>query len=81
MLQEKIISTMKKIAEDMDSELIADLTPESILLETGLDSLGFAHLVVSLEDDLGYDPFGLMEEPFYPQTLRELIEIYEKYAP
>ena len=46
------------------------------LLGSGLDSLGFAILVTSLEDQLGYDPFVLMEEPVYPETYREFVDIY-----
>jgi hypothetical protein len=53
--------------------------PETVLLDTGLDSLGFATLVARLEADLGYDPFVLMDEPFYPRTYQEFVGIYEKY--
>lgn len=81
MLQKKITDAMQEIANDMGQDLTCNLCPDSVLLETGLDSLGFARLVAHLEDELGYDPFGLMEEPFYPRTLRELVGIYEKYAP
>ncbi|MFT5405419.1 MAG: hypothetical protein ACI9DF_004268, partial [Verrucomicrobiales bacterium] len=35
---------------------------------SGLDSLAFARFVVQLEQELGYDPFTLLKEPFYPQT-------------
>jgi acyl carrier protein len=55
------------------------LTDSTVLLESGLDSLGFAILVVKLEDELGYDPFVLMDEPVYPRTLAELLAIYEKF--
>src|SRR6266404_2888593 len=51
------------------------------LLESGLDSLGFAILVVKLEESLGYDPFVLMTEPVYPKTFGEFIDIYERYFP
>lgn len=53
--------------------------PEMILLDSGLDSLGFALLVAKLEAELGYDPFVLMDEPFYPRTYKEFVGIYEKY--
>ncbi len=55
--------------------------PDLPLLESGLDSLGFAVLVAKLESELGYDPFTLMEEPFYPTTLQQFIDIYEKFNP
>lgn len=50
-----------------------------ILLQSGLDSLGFAVLVTQLESELGYDPFTLMTEPFYPRNFGELVGIYEKF--
>lgn len=58
-----------------------DLPDDAVLLETGLDSLGFAVLVARLEERLGYDPFTLMDEPYYPRTVKEFVQIYEKYDP
>ncbi len=52
-----------------------------VLLDTGLDSLGFAVLITRLDDSLGYDPFTEMDEPVYPQTLGELAGIYSRFAP
>lgn len=49
------------------------------LLQTGLDSLGYAVLVTRLELALGYDPFLLLDEPVYPRTFGELVAIYEKF--
>ena len=43
----------------------------------GVDSLGFATLVVQLENDLGYDPFAVSTELVYPKTLGELVRLYE----
>jgi hypothetical protein len=56
------------------------LNKDLILLESGLDSLGFAILVTTLEDTLGYDPFTLMEDAFYPRTYGDFVEIYLKYS-
>lgn len=53
--------------------------PDMVLLDSGLDSLGFALLVAKLEAELGYDPFVLMDEPFYPRTYQEFVGIYEKF--
>lgn len=64
-----------------DGKPVPDLLPESVLLETGLDSLGFAVLVTRLEDVLGYDPFTLMDEPVYPRTVQEFVSMYESTAP
>lgn len=57
------------------------LTDQDVLLESGLDSLGFAVLVTRLEDSLGYDPFTEMDEPVYPQTLGDFVEIYSAHFP
>jgi acyl carrier protein len=57
------------------------LQDDDILLESGLDSLGFAVIVTRLEESLGYDPFTEMDEPVYPQTLGEFIEVYAAHAP
>jgi hypothetical protein len=52
-----------------------------VLLQSGLDSLGFAILVTQLENELGYDPFTMMEEAVYPSTFGEFVAIYERFAP
>lgn len=57
------------------------LAADTVLLETGLDSLGFAIFVSSLEEDLGYDPFTLSDDAYYPQTFSELVTFYERYRP
>jgi len=79
--REKILGAIKETAEIREAELVPDLCDQTILLESGIDSLGFAILVARLEEDLGYDPFLLMSEPVYPRTLGEFIEIYERFAP
>lgn len=58
-----------------------ELTQDTVLLETGLDSMGFAIFVSNIEDDLGYDPFSISEDAFYPQTFGEFVAFYEKYKP
>lgn len=56
------------------------LTDDTVLLETGLDSLGFAILVARLDEDLGFDPFSASDEAYYPQTFGEFVAFYEKHA-
>ncbi|TFV76106.1 acyl carrier protein [Blastococcus sp. CT_GayMR19] len=60
---------------------VPKLQDDDILLESGLDSLGFAVIVTRLEESLGYDPFTVMDEPVYPQTLGEFVDIYAAHAP
>lgn len=57
------------------------LTNETLLLQSGLDSLGFAILVTQLEEDLGYDPFTESEDSFYPQTYKDFVDFYQKFLP
>ncbi len=57
------------------------LSAESVLLESGLDSLGFAILVIRLEEALGYDPFVLSSEAYYPRTFGDFVKFYEDNQP
>lgn len=56
---------------------VENLEDDTVLLDSGLDSLGFAVLVARLEEDLGYDPFVEMEDAVYPTTFGEFVAIYE----
>lgn len=58
-----------------------EIAQDTVLLESGLDSLGFAIFVSQLEEDLGYDPFTLSDDAYYPQTFGEFVAFYEKYRP
>jgi len=62
-----------------NSKEFKSLEDSDVLLQTGLDSLGFAILVALLEEELDLDPFQLMNEPVYPKTFGEFVAIYEKY--
>ena len=79
-MRDQIITAIKETADIRDTE-VAALTDETVLLESGLDSLGFAILVARLEEELGYDPFVMMDEPVYQRSLGEFIEIYQRFAP
>ena len=72
---------MRQIAEENESPLNDQISDNTVLLESGLDSLGFAILVARLEEDLGYDPFTRMTEAVYPRTFGEFVTIYQRYAP
>jgi len=77
-LKQTIIDMMHEVAELTESEIIGNLSDNTLLLESGLDSLGFAILVARLEEELNYDPFTQMEDAVYPSTLGEFHAIYEK---
>ena len=79
-VRQVIFEAIKRIAKENNLNLKSSLENETVLLDSGLDSLGFAILVAELGDILDLDPFVLMEEPVYPNTLGEFIEIYERYS-
>lgn len=70
---------IKELLNENNVTLSHAIDSNTVLLETGLDSLSFAVLVVQLEEELGYDPFVLMKDPFYPKTYGEFVNLYEKY--
>jgi acyl carrier protein len=74
-----VISEIETIAAQQQKKL-APLTEDSILMNTGLDSLCFAILVARLEDRLGVDPFASADDVSFPVTLGEFVRIYENAA-
>ena len=78
-IQTKIFEEFEKVARDQKKPLKA-LSPELVLLESGLDSLCFAILVARLEDDLGVDPFSAAEDVYFPVTLGDFVKFYEDAA-
>jgi acyl carrier protein len=74
-----IVSEIEKVAKEHNRTL-APLTDDLILLNSGLDSLGFAVLVARLEDELGLDPFTTSEDVDFPVTLGDFVNIYENAA-
>lgn len=77
-LRNKILEVVIEVAELSECDLVANFTDSTILLESGLDSLGFAILVARLEEELDYDPFVEMEDAVYPTTFGEFVTIYSK---
>ena len=81
-IQETIRATFSRVfSEQVEGSLIPVINDDLVLLESGLDSMGFAVLVVELEEVLGFDPFSISEEAFYPSTFGEFVSFYEKYEP
>lgn len=79
-LKENIITLFEETLEERGAVLANKIDDDMILLESGLDSLGFAILVVKLEESLGYDPFTMMKDAVYPTTLGEFVKIYEQHS-
>ncbi len=81
-MRDIIEKTFFEVAKQTEAKLsVEKLDDDTILLESGLDSLGFAILVASLEEKLEFDPFSLSDEPFYPKSFKEFVDFYEKFKP
>ena len=76
--REIIIDLFNEALEITESTFVFEsLTDDTVLLNSGLDSLGFAILVARLEEELEFDPFVEMQEVIYPSTFGEFVAIYE----
>ena len=71
-----ILDLMQQIARE-HGKTLAPLRDDLVLLDSGLDSLGFAVLVARLEDTLGIDPFTAAEDAMFPLTLGDFVKVYE----
>jgi hypothetical protein len=80
-LRPTILDALHQVANEQGVSLLSVLSDETVLLECGIDSIGYAILVVELEQRLGFDPFLLVKEPTYPTTLGEFICFYERNQP
>ncbi|MBN9588968.1 MAG: acyl carrier protein [Alphaproteobacteria bacterium 64-11] len=74
-----VVDQFRQVAREQDKPLVA-LNPDTVLLESGLDSLCFAIIVARLEDQLGIDPFTTSEDVYFPVTLGDFIKFYEDAA-
>jgi acyl carrier protein len=73
-----IISQFELVAAEQHRTL-ARLSDELKLLDSGLDSLSFALIVVRLEDALGFDPFDVAEDVKFPVTFGDFVQLYENH--
>jgi acyl carrier protein len=74
-----VISQIEQVAEEQRVKL-PPLSDTLVLLDSGLDSLGFAILVARLEDTLGVDPFTASDDVYFPVTLGDFVGVYENAA-
>lgn len=68
-----------EVAQEQN-KVLAPLSDELGLLETGLNSLCFAIIVARLEDQLGVDPFSGDDEIDFPVTVGDFVRLYEHAA-
>lgn len=77
-LREQIRAVFNEMwSEDHDTPP-PPLSDDTVLLETGFDSMAFAVFVARLDDDLGFDPFSDSDEAYYPSTFGEFVDFYHK---
>jgi len=77
-MRELILEKFNEVLEQNEEGVtLSSISDDQVLLESGLDSLGFAILVALLDEELGFDPFQLTDEPVYPNTFGEFVAIYE----
>jgi acyl carrier protein len=76
-VRETVESTFKQVAGEQKRKLAA-LTDSLHLVDSGLDSLSFALIVVRLEEALGFDPFDTAEDIKFPVTFAQFVALYEK---
>ncbi len=75
-IQSTVFAEIEKIAAQQNKK-IASLNEDTVLMNSGLDSLCFAVLVARLEDQLGVDPFSTAEDSSFPVTLGDFVRLYE----
>jgi acyl carrier protein len=71
-----IVAQFTQVAQEHDKKL-ASLSDSLELLNSGLDSLCFAVVVVRLEQVLDVDPFSVSEDTAFPVTFGEFVRFYE----
>lgn len=75
-IRSTILSLFEQVAQDQGKNL-SDLSDDTVLVETGLDSLCFAIIVAKLDDTLGVDPFQSSEDEAFPMTIGDFLRLYE----
>lgn len=74
-----IVSHFEQVALEQKRKL-ARLTDGLKLLDSGLDSLSFALIVVRLDDALGFDPFDAADGMGFPVTFGDFVKLYESHG-
>ena len=73
-----VTSQFEQVAKEQERRL-ARLSDDLRLLDSGLDSLSFALIVVRLEEALGFDPFDVADDVKFPVTFGDFVRLYENH--
>jgi acyl carrier protein len=77
-IRSTITSQFEQVAVEQKRRL-ARLSDDLKLLDSGLDSLSFALIVMRLEEALGFDPFDVADEVKFPVTFGDFVKLYENH--
>ncbi|WP_221931498.1 phosphopantetheine-binding protein [Aliidiomarina halalkaliphila] len=77
-LEQVIRDVMDEVAAETGREILNQMDSQTLLVESGLDSLGLAIVMARLEERLGYDPFSRMSDDQFPHTFSELVAVYRR---
>lgn len=78
-MKSAISAEFERVAAEQEKTLAA-LDDDTMLLDTGLDSLCFAIIVARLEDALGFDAFQVAGDETFPVTFGDFVRFYEAAA-
>lgn len=76
-VRDTIAETFEMVAREQNRKL-QPLTDQLKLLDSGLDSISFALIVMRLEDALGCDPFDNESVVKFPVTYGDFVKMYER---
>jgi hypothetical protein len=77
-LRQKIEAVMRSVGKQYHKDLIAEFRDDTVLLESGLDSLDCAIVIGRLQQELQVDPFSRLDDPAaYPRTFGEFVRLYQ----
>jgi acyl carrier protein len=79
-MRDNILKLFHEVITESGGQFTGEMNDETVLLESGLDSLGFAILVARLDEEFGLDPFSASDEPYYPRKFGEFVKLYEAAA-
>ena len=75
-MREKIKEVFDEVWRDDKESEPPQITDETVLLDTGLDSMAIAIIVTRLDEELGFDPFSMDDEAVYPRTFGGFVAAY-----
>lgn len=77
---QNIVETQLRLAIAEHSSVPVEFDNESYLDEFQLDSVAFTAMLVQLEAKIGFIPDSMLSGIEYPETVGELVEMYQRQA-